>query len=393
MFSSRISGALDVNRLSVALAAHRGEGQDLIDLTATNPTAVGIRYPPDVLTALADPAGATYRPEPFGLDSARLAVAADYRRRGISVAASRIVLTASTSEAYSLLFKLLCAPADDDVLVPAPSYPLFEHLTQLDGVRARAYPLEYHARWELDVHGLDEVWTDRSRAVLAVSPNNPTGSVLSDPEVEALRSRCASRDAALIIDEVFADYPLHVFSASEAVAEVPVERTPEALTFRLGGLSKSAGLPQVKLGWIAVEGPAELVREALERLELICDTYLSVATPVQVAAPALIAGGAAVRAQIQARVRGNYAALHRAATAHPAATILAAEGGWSAVLRVPRTRSEEDLVLSLLSDRGVLVHPGFFFDFPHEGFLVLSLLPEPPVFAEGVARLMEHLGG
>ena len=392
MFSSRVPAALGLNRLSAALAAHRAAGRALIDLTATNPTTVGIHYPDDILTPLADPAGRVYRPEPFGLAGARQAVAADFARRGISVAADRIVLTASTSEAYSLLFKLLCVPGDD-VLVPAPSYPLFDHLTQLDGARAHPYTLEYHGRWELDAHSVDTAWTDRTRAVLAVGPNNPTGSVLSAEELEALASRCRERNAALIVDEVFADYSLGL-----AAPNLPV--TPDlkvgptgALTFQLGGLSKSAGLPQVKLGWIAVDGPEALVVQSLDRLELICDTYLSVSTPVQVAAPALMAVGAVIREQLQKRVHGNYATLREAAAANPAVELLAADAGWSAVLRVPSKVSEEDLVIALLAERGVLVHPGFFFDFPREAFLVSSLLPEPAVFAEGVKRVMEHVGG
>jgi aspartate/methionine/tyrosine aminotransferase len=399
MFSSRVSGAHQLNQLSIAVAAHRAQGLALLDLTMANPTTVGLRYPNDLLTPLASAAACTYRAEPFGLRTARQAVAADYARRGTSVAEDRIVLTASTSEAYSLLFKLLCAPSGDDVLVPAPSYPLFDHLSQLDGVGSRPYGLEYQGRWELDTLSVDEAWTDRTRAVLAVSPNNPTGSVLSDAECAALASRCADRDAALIVDEVFADYLLDAATPDSQVrATLPLtpDRTvaaPEALTFRLGGLSKSAGLPQVKLGWIAVEGPEPLVSQALERLEWICDTYLSVGTPVQVAAPALIEAGAAVRAQIQDRSRGNYAALQRAAADHPSVEVLPVDGGWSAVLRVPSNWREEDLVIALLRERGVLVHPGFFFDFSHEAFLVFSLLPEPSVFRDGVARVMEHVGG
>ena len=387
-FSSRVPAALGLNRLSAALGAHRAAGRALIDLTVTNPTTVGIHYPDDILTPLADPAGRVYRPEPFGLDGARQAVAADFGRRGISVAEDRVVLTASTSEAYSLLFKLLCGPGDD-VLVPSPSYPLFDHLTLLDGVGAHAYALEYHGRWELDAHSVDTAWTDRTRAVLAVSPNNPTGSVLSAAEFDALAARSAERDAALIVDEVFADYTL----GSGRSGRSGESGRSGALRFRLGGLSKSAGLPQVKLGWIAVDGPDALVLGALDRLELICDTYLSVSTPVQAAAPALLAGGAAVREQLQARVRGNYAMLRKTAAANPAVEVLAADAGWSAVLRVPSKQSEEDLVLALLAEQGVLVHPGFFFDFPREAFLVSSLLPEPAVFAEGVRRVMEHVRG
>ena len=374
-----------MNRLSAAVAAHRAAGRPLLDLTATNPTSVGIRYADDILAPLGDSRGRRYQPEPFGLLSARTAVASDYARRGISVAEDRIVLTSSTSEAYSLLFKLLCAPSGDDVLVPAPSYPLFDHLTALDGVRSRPYALQYHGRWELDVESVDEAWTGNTRAALAVSPNNPTGSLLSGDEIGALSSRCANRGAALIVDEVFADY---VFGAGE---RSPVNVNRDCLSFHLGGLSKSAGLPQVKLGWIRVDGPDDLVGEASDRLELICDTYLSVSTPVQVAAPALIASGAAIREQIQARIRINYSALQAAAVAQPSVDVLAGDGGWSAVVRVPSNWSEEDLVIALLTERGVLVHPGFFFDFAHEAFLVLSLLPEPGIFNEGLARIMEHV--
>jgi aspartate/methionine/tyrosine aminotransferase len=283
----------------------------------------------------------------------------------------------------------LCAPYGDAVLVPVPSYPLFEHLTALDGVRPIPYRLEYHGRWSLAGDELDRAWTAGVRAVLAVSPNNPTGSLLSGDEMNGMSQRCAERGAALIVDEVFVDYPLGTRAPISADRRAPAP----CLTFRLGGLSKSAGLPQVKLGWIAVDGPAALVDEALDRLEVICDAYLSVSTPVQVAAPALIEAGAAVRRQIVERVQANDRALRAAASAYPAVDVLHAEAGWSAVLRVPSTRSEEDLVVDLLEQDRVLVHPGFFFDFPHEAFVVVSLLPEPAVFADGVGRLLERLDG
>ena len=402
MFSSRVPRDLASNRLAIATSAHRASGRLLLDLTVTNPTAVGLHYPDDLLPPLAGPGALAYRPEPFGLASARRAVADDYARRGISVAEDRVVLTASTSEAYSILFKLLCEPTGDAVLVPVPSYPLFDHLTGLDGVECRTYALEYHGRWELDERSVDRAWRDATRAVLAVSPNNPTGSVLAPTEFDALSTRCASRDAALIVDEVFADYLFDGDSESRASASELVKpreprradgRTPDSgcLAFRLGGLSKSAGLPPVKLGWIAVEGPGELVRGALQRLELICDTYLSVSTPVQVAAPALIERGAEIRRQIRTRIADNLACLRAAVAADPALELLNADGGWTAVIRVPAKSSEEDLVIDLLEARDTLTHPGFFFDFPHEAFLVLSLLPEPAVFAEGVNRIAEHL--
>lgn len=389
MFSERVPRSLSPNRITRAVARARSGSAPLVDLTATNPTGVGIEYPPDLLAPLSSPQALTYRPDPFGLRAAREAVAADYARRGEAVDPQRIVLTASTSEAYTLLFKLLCAPQGDAVLVPVPSYPLFDHLTALDGVRPIPYRLEYHGRWSLAAGDLDRAWTGDVRAVLAVSPNNPTGSILSGGEMSEISQRCAERGAASIVDEVFVDYPLGTH------APTPVDRRdpPACLTFRLGGLSKSAGLPQVKLGWIAVDGPAALVDEALDRLEVICDAYLSVSTPVQVAAAALIESGAAVRRQIVERVQTNDRALRAAASAHPAVDVLHAEAGWSTVLRVPSTRSEEDLVVDLLEQDRILVHPGFFFDFPHEAFVVLSLLPEPAVFADGVGRLLERLDG
>jgi hypothetical protein len=385
MFSSRVPADLRPNRLAAAIHARRASGRDLLDLTLTNPTTAGIAYPDDLLQPLSDAAGLVYRPEPFGLRSAREAIA----RRGTSVAvtAERVVLTASTSEAYSLLFKLLCDPGDE-VLIPVPSYPLFEHLSALDAVRTRPYRLEYHGRWMVDGDSVDAGWTDRVRAVLAVSPNNPTGSVLSDDEWEMLAGKCAEGNAALIVDEVFADFPLVADFRLKAKAT-----TSRALTFHLGGLSKSAGLPQVKLGWIAVDGPDPQVNEALERLEIICDTYLSVATPVQVAAPALIARGAEVRGAILERIRTNLATLERAVADHPSVQLLRPDAGWSAVLRIPATRAEEDVVLDLLEADGVLVHPGYFFDFPTEAYLVVSLLPPPDVFDEGVRRLMNRVHG
>jgi alanine-synthesizing transaminase len=384
MFSSRIRGDLEPNRLTQQIRRARRSGREVIDLTVTNPTAVGIEYPASLLAALADPAAGRYDPHPLGSWSAREAVARDYARRGIPVAPERVVLTASTSEAYSILFKLLCDPAGHSVMVPVPSYPLFDHLTALDGVTALTYPLEYHGRWTVDFTTLDERWTSGVRAVLAVTPNNPTGSVLTPGELEELWRRCADRRSALIIDEVFGDYPLQA-------ASVPAYGSPApALTFRLGGLSKSVGLPQVKLGWIAVDGPDDLIAAALQRLELICDTYLSVSTPVQVAASRLLTDGAVVRDRILERVRANDATLRRFVTPFPSIEALRADGGWSAVLRVPATRSEEELVLELLERDGVLVHPGFFFDFPHEAFLVVSLLPDPAVFAEGVRRVLDR---
>jgi len=386
VFSRRVPDDRTPNRLAGALEAARRSGQALLDLTLSNPTRAGFVYPTQLLTPLADAAALTYRPEPFGLRAARDAVAATYTRRGLRIRPDRIVLTASTSEAYSLLFKLLCEPRGSAVLTPVPSYPLFDHLTRLDGVSTHRYPLEFHGLWTVARADVERAWTPETRAVLAVSPNNPTGSVIRDADADGLAGLCAEKRGALIVDEVFHDFPL-----GGALPEPRAFDEPTCLLFRLGGLSKSAGLPQLKLGWIAVDGPDDLVAGALERLEWICDTYLSVATPVQIAAASLIDAGAAVREQILARVRSNYAVLCARAAERRGATVLPADAGWSAVLRVPATRTEEEIALDLLARDRLVVHPGYFFDFPHEAFLVVSLLPEPDVFARAIDRLLERV--
>jgi hypothetical protein len=385
VFSTRVPDDRRPNELARALARARARGP-VLDLTVSNPTRAGIHYAPDLLDGLADAAALTYQPSPLGLRAAREAIAGTFARRGLHMDADRIVLTASTSEAYSILFKLLCEPGRSEVVTPVPSYPLFDHLTRLDGVEQRRYGLEYHGTWTVDLDQLDEAWSGATRAVLAVSPNNPTGSVLSDADAHELVARCASRGAALIVDEVFCDYPL-----GAELVEPRALSGPPCLVFRLGGLSKTVGLPQVKLGWIALEGPEPLVAEALDRLELICDTYLSVSTPVQVAARSLLEKGAAVRQQILERLRANDAMLRATIGGSGGAAVLPAQGGWSAVIRVPATRPEESLVLDLLGRDGVVVHPGYFFDFPHEAFLVVSLLPEPGLFSRGVRLLQDRL--
>jgi aspartate/methionine/tyrosine aminotransferase len=273
------------------------------------------------------------------------------------------------------------------VLVPRPSYPLFEYLSRLDGVRAVPYDLEYHGVWTMDVDALARRAEEGARAILIVSPNNPTGSFLRQDDFERLLDLCAARGIAIVGDEVFADYPLDPDSS-----RVPSVLTQDrALTFGLGGLSKSVGLPQVKLGWIGVSGPRASVDEALARLEIICDTYLSVSTPVQQAAASLLSAGAIVREQIRDRVSANYSALHDLAAQHPSCRVLRAEGGWYAVVQVPATRSEERLVLDLLRRRQVLVHPGYFFDFPREAFLVVSLLPPGDRFVEAAGRMLAEV--
>ena len=385
MFSARIPANLAPNRLTEALRALRARREPLVDLTESNPTRAGFEYPPELLAPLADARGLRYAPSPLGATEARRAVAADYERQGVKVAPERIALTASTSDGYSLLFKLL-ADAGDEVLVPRPGYPLFDHLTRLDLVVTRDYDLDVDGRWSIDFAQLERAITPRTRAVLVVSPNNPTGSFIAAGELDRLAAICAPRDIAIIADEVFADYELEPGAASRA-GRVTTRR--DVLSFALGGLSKSAGLPQVKLGWIAVGGPDRLAADALERLELVCDTYLAVSTPVQLAAAELLEHGASVRGQIAARIVSNYRALQAAVAGTPSCRVLPSEGGWYGVLQVPSLEPEEDLVLRLLAD-GVLTHPGYFFDFPRESFLVVSLLPPEAPFADGVSRVLRH---
>lgn len=386
MTSSRLPKSLEPNAVARAIDLKRRAGAAILDLTDTNPTGAGFSYPEGLLSSLANPRALDYDPQPLGLWPARAAVAADFRRRGVVISADRVALTSSTSEAYALLFKLLC-DAGDQVLVPHPSYPLFEHLTRLESVTAVPYALEYHGTWRVDIDSIERAAGDHVRAILIVSPNNPTGSFLHRDDLSAVSSIAANNGWAIIGDEVFADYPL-----DPAADAVTVLAGADVLTCSLGGLSKSAGLPQVKLGWIGFGGPGDEVDRTLAAYEIIADTYLSVSTPVQAAAEELIEQGAAIRGQILARIRRNLDALRTAAAAFPSIDVLPVEGGWSAVLQVPQVRSEESLVLELLDQDDVLVHPGYFFDFPREAFVVVSLLIDPVTFDIAILRLLNRAG-
>ena len=381
MFSSRVPTDLGPNPVAVAVDRLRCAGEWFDDLTLSNPTIAGFDYSGDLLDGLADDAVLRHDPQPLGLRAAREAVAADYARRGVPVPASHVLLTASSSESYAMLFKLLC-DAGDSVLVPTPSYPLFEHLGRLDAVHVRPYATEFHGHWQLDLQSVRDTIDEATRAVLVVSPNNPTGGWLKYDELRALVDLCAERSLALIGDEVFADYPIE--PAPGAVPSVLAQ--PGTLVFSLGGLSKSVGLPQLKLGWMAVAGPAGLVRAALQRLEIIADTYLSVGTPVQCAAARLLERGCGIRRQIRARVRANYDTLRATGARFPACRVLPAEGGWSAVVQTPSTVTPDERVIGLVESARVLVHPGYFFDFPRDGYLVLSLIPPPDAFAPAIER-------
>ena len=387
MISSRLPPTLAPNALAQLIQARRRDGGAIVDLTESNPTRSGFSYPDDLLAPLADARALDYDPQPLGLWPARAAVAAEFRRRGIVISADRVALTASTSDAYALLFKLLCN-AGDEVLIPQPSYPLFEHLTRLESTAAIPYALEYHGAWRIDIESVRRGLTDRTRAILIVSPNNPTGSILHKDDLAQVVEIAAPAGVALIGDEVFADYRL-----DPAPDATHVLAHGDVLALSLGGLSKSAGLPQVKLGWIGFGGPSDRVDEVLAAYEIVADTYLSVSTPVQAAAADLIERGAAIRSQILARVKRNLEGLRRAAAAFPAVGVLPVEGGWSAVMQVPSVMSEEALVLTLLERDGLLVHPGYFFDFPREAYVVVSLLVEPAVFDRGIVRVLARATG
>jgi alanine-synthesizing transaminase len=386
MFSSRIPSDRCPNRLARTLAELRAAGTPCLDLTESNPTRAGIEYPQALLSGLADPRGLAYMPEPFGLLDARRAVSSEIARRGVAVSAERIVLTASTSEAYALLFELLCDPGDD-VLVPRPGYPLFAHLARLEGIAVTPYDLVYEGRWRVDFPSIARALGPRSRAIVAINPNNPTGSCLSPDEVERLADLARARGLALIGDEVFADY---VWNGATPRSVLSQDR---ALAFSLGGLSKSVGLPQLKLAWVAAAGPDDLVGEALGRLEIATDAFLSVATPVQLALREILSGGAAVRERIRARIATNLGILDRLLAEHRSCRRLAADGGWYAVIQVPAPSSEEDLVVELLARDHVLVHPGYFFDFAREAFLILSLLTPEEAFRRGASLLVRRACG
>lgn len=381
MFSSRLPARLGPNVLSQEVALARAGGHVRCDLTETNPTIVGLDYPRDIVAAFADDGALTYAPAALGMMVARQAVADSYTN--VVVDPARVVLTASTSEAYSFLFKLLCDPGDE-VLVPQPSYPLFDLLTTIDGVRPVPYRLDAGGGWCLDRDTLTQGVSSSTRAVLIVSPNNPTGSRIRRDDREWLVAFAAAHDLALISDEVFADYPL---SSRDDVTTMVGEA--RVLTFTLGGLSKSAGLPQMKLAWTIVTGPGERVAAAIERLEIIADSYLSVSTPVQVAAPRLIEAGRAVQRAIHDRVRRNLAAMRRVVDATASLTLHVPDGGWSAVVRVPAILSEDEWVRRLLQTRGVLVHPGYFFDLDTGVHLVVSLLPQPDTLDAGMAAVAD----
>lgn len=454
MFSERTSWKLTQNRFTQAVEEMRGKGARLLDLTVSNPTRAGLQYDSAaILGALGSVRAMDYDPQAKGLLEARAAVAGYYRESrghgGREVAsnvstrelAERIVLTTSTSEGYSFVFRLLCN-AGDELLVPKPSYPLFEFLADLQDVRLVPYPLIYDHGWQMDFHSLEQAVTARTRGVVVVHPNNPTGSYVKAGEVELLNAFCRKHGLAVIVDEVFLDYglgtdhvgtdalvrPVERSSTVSALQEsapqglkpecaVPLDGTAEAvpfsepilgrssmqhasfagngdvLTFTLSGLSKISALPQMKVAWVVTTGPREQVDAAIGRLEVIADTYLSMNAPTQWAMPVLLQQRENIQPQLMERVRANLAELDRQLVEQKACERLSVEGGWYAVLRVPVTRSDEELAIELVREKSVLVHPGHFYDFPSDGYLVLSLISPRDEFEQGVCGVLEHLNG
>jgi alanine-synthesizing transaminase len=432
MFSERTNWKLAQNRFTQALEEVRAGGAKILDLTVSNPTRAGLHYDEAaILGALASPRALDYDPQPKGLLGAREAVAGYYRDRsgresdvasnvasnGIDVDPERIVLTTSTSEGYSFVFRLLCN-AGDELLVPKPSYPLFEFLADLQDVRLVPYPLIYDHGWQLDFPSLEKAVTEHTRGVVVVHPNNPTGSFVKAGEVGMLNGFCREHGLAVIADEVFLDYGLGEFQngpgpkSNPRSLHAPLDRRSPiqwlgrddsrteygsftgnegVLTFTLSGLSKIAALPQMKVAWVVTSGPREEVEEAMGRLEVIADTYLSMNAPVQWALPALIEQRKDIQRQLMGRVRENLAELDRQLAGQKACSRLSVEGGWYAVLRVPVTRSDEELAIELVREKAVTVHPGHFYDFPGDGYLVLSLITAEGEFREGMGRVLEYL--
>lgn len=431
MFAERTRWALAPNPFTRAVEEVRASRRPLLDLTVSNPTRVGLRYESAaILNSLNSEHALDYDPQAKGVLVAREAVARYYvgmfdaSRRDVAgnvfpnragrpsadVDPERIVLTTSTSEGYSFVFRLLCN-AGDELLVPKPSYPLFEFLADLQDVKLVPYPLIYDHGWQMDFHSLQKAVTDRTRGVVVVHPNNPTGSYVHENEIGSLNEFCRKHGLALIVDEVFLDYRLANSSAANPTSlheqldrHAPIQLpgrddnagsftwNQEVLTFTLSGLSKISALPQMKVAWIVTSGPEEQVADAMARLEVIADTYLSMNAPIQWAVPALLEQRKDIQAQLMQRVQANLAELDRQLARQAACQRLCAEGGWYAVLRVPVTRSDEELAIELVKEKGVMVHPGHFYDFPSDGYLVVSLIAREQEFKEGIRKTLEFLG-
>jgi alanine-synthesizing transaminase len=385
MFSRRTDWKLSPNRFTQAQRELQATGREVLDLTISNPTRAELHYDAEtILRSLVNPQAMDYDPQPKGLRSAREAVAGYYGKQHNDIDPESIVLTTSTSEGYSYVFRLLCN-VEDEILVPKPSYPLFEFLADLQDVELVPYPLLYDHGWQIDFPSLYKAVNHRTRAVVVVHPNNPTGSFVADKERSALNQFCREYNLALVADEVFLDY------AHDGASRATFADNRETLTFTLSGLSKISGLPQMKLAWIVTGGTDEQVSAALARLEVIADTYLSMNVPIQLAAPVLLEQRHSVQPLVLDRVRANLGELNRGLAKQKTCHRLDVEGGWYAVLRVPITQSDEDLAIEILRKRSVLVHPGHFYDFPNDGYLIVSLITPLQNFRKGIAKVLELL--
>ena len=385
-YSKRLPSGLAQNRHSLAISEQRRRGTALLDLTVSNPTECFETYPHSAINnALSQVRSFRYAPDPLGDLEARRAVCDYYKARHVTVSPEQIILTASTSEAYSYLFKLLCDPGDE-VLIPIPSYPLFTYLGALESITTISYKMVYDGAWYLDFGSLRQAISPRTKAIVTVNPNNPTGTLLNPAERDQLLEIARKHELAIISDEVFADYNLGAkpFTATSLVG------TTSAVSFVLNGLSKAAGMPQMKLAWIVLNGPKEERHGAMERLEVIADTYLSVGTLVAKALPQLLAIGSKIRDEILGRVRSNLALLD-AHLASAAAHRLHLDAGWSAMVQVPETQSEEEWVMGLIQEHSVVTQPGYFFDTDRGAYLVLSLITPPGVFENGVERIRAYV--
>jgi alanine-synthesizing transaminase len=387
MFSKRTEWKLTPNRFSQVQAELRAAGMKILDLTVSNPSRAHLHFDDEaILQAMVQPDAMDYDPQPKGLLKARQAVVNYYRdvHEGFDLGPESLILTTSTSEAYSHVFRLLCNP-DDEVLIPKPSYPLFEFLADLADVKLMPYPLLYDHGWQIDFPSLYKAVTHRTRAVVVVHPNNPTGSYAKSEEAAALNRFCQEYGLALLVDEVFLDYPL------DGAPRSTFALNREVLTFTLSGLSKISGLPQMKIAWVVTSGPEERKTEALARLEVIADTYLSMNTPLQLAAPVLLEQRRNIQPLLLDRARTNLQELDRRLGQQKTCERLDVEGGWCVVLRVPATQSDEDMAIDLLRKLAVLVHPGHFYDFPNDGYLVVSLITPTEDFREGIRMLLDLL--
>jgi aspartate/methionine/tyrosine aminotransferase len=384
-FARRTNWPQETNALNKAIEDLRKRGIDILDLTASNPTSCGFLYPEGMLSALNSLDNLHYHPDACGMKSSRQAVAEYYARQKLPVSSNDIILTASTSEAYSFLMRLLVNPGEK-ILVPKPSYPLFQFLLEINDVNFDQYPLVYDGQWRLDCQALERLVDSKTRAIILVNPNNPTGSYIAQAELNFLNELCRKHQMSIISDEVFFEYSLYPSDAVSCAGNQAV------LTFVLGGLSKTLGLPQMKCAWILASGPQLVLQESLSRLEIIADTYLSVNTPVQNALGAWLGYAPGIQGQIMSRVQENsqwlQAQLNERA---PSISLLSLQGGWCATLRIPAVKSEEEWVLEFLKEDHVLVYPGYFFDFDREAYIILSLLPQAPIFQEAVGRILQRL--